>query len=111
ERAEVLTLLHEPHRQSPPRLNEHGMYVRPLRQLKPGQIRAEENEPQIVHIPVMLPMLQQLGIVFRPFPPLGLVRRSQAAADFPEMELPHHSGQESTRPIGPEFAAMMPLAA
>ena len=31
-------------------------------------------------------------------------------AQFPQMELPHHSRQEPAGPIGPQLAAMMPLS-
>ena len=111
ERAQVLSLLHEPHRQSPPRLNQHGLNIRPAGQLQPRKVRAKEDESQVMHVPVMLSVLQQPGVVLRPLPPRRVLWRSQAAAGFPPVELPHHSRQEPAGPIGPQLAAVMPFAA
>ena len=73
------------------------------RQLVPREVRIQEDETQVVHVAVKLPVFQQPGVVFGATPPLSVTRSLE--------EFPHHAGEEAAAPIGPQLAAVMPAAA
>ena len=103
ERRQVLPLLLKAHRQRAAGLDQHVVQSRLAGQLVPGPIGVQEDEAQVVHVAVVLAVFEQPAVMLGPLAPGGI----GPAAD----ELPHHPGEESAGPIGPQFALVMPTPA
>ena len=69
ERAQVLALLQEPHRQRAAGLDQHVVQPLVAGQLVPGPIRVQEDEAQVVDVAVVLAMLEQPAVVLGPRAP------------------------------------------
>ena len=116
ERTQVLPFFAEPQRHGLSRLDEHLIHLRVFGDLVPAMVSREENEAQIVHIPVVLSRLERLGILDRLVQPVfgvltGLAVDSSidSAAREPAMEDPHHPRQEAVAPMGPNRPIVLPF--
>ena len=100
--AQVLTVFSETHGQRPTGLNQNLVQLFVVGQTVPRAIRVQEDEAQVMHVAIVLPVFQQPGIVFSLLPPNGIATS--------QMELPHHAGQKTAGPIGPQLALVTPAA-
>ncbi len=69
----------------------------------PGQIGAQKNKSQVVHVPVVLLRFEQARIMFGV--PLPVVLAGLLS------QQPHHAREKSAAPIGPALTVMPPTTA